>query len=88
MYASDNPKTKKALAADLAKHGASPCYQPGPFGPAVPNGWHTCEGPHYPAPHKWYARVRVSNGCIVEIQGDKKTNTAAADVRAAQVVLV
>jgi hypothetical protein len=77
MYSSVNYKSKKALkealetrkrvvgeSSDIAGIG---CFQPGPFGPDVPDGWHTCEGPHYPEPHRWYARVRVLGGLIVEI---------------------
>lgn len=41
------------------------CYQPGPFGPSVGDGDHTCEGPH--DDHQWYARVRVSAGRIIKV---------------------
>lgn len=80
MYAEGNPKTKKALrdrvAAYLNDDGADSgpvgpavyAFQPGPFGPDVTNGWHCCEGPHYPAPHRWYAQVRVVSGIIVEVK--------------------
>lgn len=69
MYATSNPKTKKhlrELVAAGANYGVA-AFQPGPFGPDVADGWHTCEGPHYPQPHRWYARVRVVGGCIVEV---------------------
>lgn len=48
----------------LASAGV-PCYQPGPFGPDVPNGEHTCEGPH--EAHRWYARVQVRDGLITRV---------------------
>ena len=79
MYAVTNFKTKKALKEALAAKRAShptpilpddviglPCFQPGPWGPDVANGQHCCEGPHYPAAHKWYATVTVKNGLIVK----------------------
>ena len=67
MYASNNPKTKKALKEHVTT-GPVPCFQPGPFGPDVVNGWHTCEGPHCPEAHRWYARVEVRDGCIVKVK--------------------
>lgn len=67
MYACENFKTRKALVERL-KVAPVPCYQPGPFGPDVADGWHCCEGPHYPAPHRWYAWVRVFAGAIVQVR--------------------
>ena len=83
MYANKNFRTKKALKAavkawrDNQQKFSTPftnipppvveCHQPGPFGPLVKDGDHTCEGPHYPAAHKWYARVRVSAGRIIKV---------------------
>ncbi len=66
MYASFNPKTKKELK-EMIKKQVVKCHQPGPFGPNVKDGDHCCEGPHYPKPHKWYARVRVKNGYIIKV---------------------
>jgi hypothetical protein len=31
------------------------------------NGEETIEGPHYPKPHTWYARVRVEDGVVVKV---------------------
>jgi hypothetical protein len=72
MYANSNPKSKKELrervaAAIAAGRKGEPCHQPGPFGPGVRDGEHVCEGPHYPQPHRWYARVRVEGGLIVKV---------------------
>lgn len=67
MYANTNFKTKKELK-EAVKAAPVPCHQPGPFGPNVMDGNHCCEGPHYPAPHKWYARVTVKDGKIVAVQ--------------------
>ena len=66
MYSDTNYKTKKALK-EAVKLAPVSCHQPGPFGPSVKDGDHTCEGPHYPAPHSWYARVRVKDGQIVKV---------------------
>lgn len=68
MYSIQNFKSKKNLkeALGMSKSGL-PCFQPGPLGPDVPDGEHTCEGPHYPEAHKWYARVLVKDNRIVKI---------------------
>ncbi len=66
MYAYRNFKTKKALR-EAVKLGPVECYQPGPFGPSVKDGEHTCEGPHFPEPHRFYARVLVKDGMIVKV---------------------
>lgn len=31
-------------------------------------GRHTVEGPHYPAPHSWYAGVTLQDGCVVQVR--------------------
>lgn len=62
LHASGVPILPEVLAA-----AGVPCFQPGPFGPDVPDGEHACEGPHYPEAHKWYARVRVLDGRIVKV---------------------
>lgn len=70
MYVQPNYKTKKALK-EAIKEGliAVRLYQPGPFG-----GWEInktgqvgVEGPHYPKPHTWYARVEVEDGRVVKV---------------------
>ena len=66
VYASGNPPTKKALK-EMVANGPVPCYQPGPFGPDVEDGEASAEGPHYPNPHKWYARVQVKGNKIVKV---------------------
>ena len=66
MYSTRNFTTKKALREAVALAPVA-CHQPGPFGPDVADGEHCCEGPHYPQPHRWYARVRVAGGMIVKV---------------------
>lgn len=65
MYASGNPKTKKALKAAVA-YGPVDAFQPGPF-PAKTDGEACIEGPHFPQPHRWYARVLLKDGLIVQV---------------------
>ena len=73
MYTDRNFKTKKALkdavAANLTGDGPDVTYyQTGPFGGnEVQNGTISVEGPHYPQPHKWYARCTVKDGKIVKV---------------------
>jgi hypothetical protein len=66
MYTVTNFPTKKALKEAVAS-GHVEVYQPGPFGGSVPDGYHSIEGPHYPKPHTWYARVRVKDSIIIKV---------------------
>jgi hypothetical protein len=44
-------------------------FQPGPFGGNEPKvGVFCCEGPHYPAPHSWYATCTAKDGVIVKVK--------------------
>lgn len=76
-YTQKNFKTKSDLkkavkeyiadCTDAKGNGlALELWSPGPF-PTVENGETTVEGPQYPAPHRWYARVRVVAGRVVEV---------------------
>ena len=62
-----NFRTKKALKEAFKQGLQIEVYQPGPFGAKLSDGAHLIEGPHYPAPHTWYARVEVLGGRIVKI---------------------
>lgn len=66
-YTVTNFRTKKALKEMVEAGRPVPVYQPGPFGPAVPDGEVTLEGPHFPEPHRWYARAKVENGMVVKL---------------------
>jgi hypothetical protein len=69
MYTDVNYKTKKALKEAVARGEQVTFYQPGPFGGNEPkNGKVLIEGPHFPAPHKWYAEATVENGFIVKVK--------------------
>ena len=68
-YTQLNYKTKKALKEAVKNGEKVEVYQPGLFGPLVPDGSAAVEGPHYPEPHKWYASVEVKDGIIVKVKG-------------------
>ena len=67
MYVSPNFKTKKALKEAIASGVTVTLFSPGPF-PCKTNGTEFIEGPHYPAPHSWYAQVTVSDGKVVKVK--------------------
>jgi hypothetical protein len=66
VYARGNPKTKKQLREWVASGREVEIFSPGPF-PSPENGRSTVEGPHYPKPHRWYAKVQVEKGLIVKV---------------------
>jgi len=66
MYVDPNFKSKKALKEAVAQGDEVYLFSPGPF-PAPKDGEASVEGPHYPKPHSWYARVRVEDGKVVEV---------------------
>jgi hypothetical protein len=66
MYVDPNFKNKKALKAAVAAGERVEVFSPGPF-PAKQNGRETIEGPHYPAPHSFYAVVEVKDGLVVKV---------------------
>lgn len=69
MYTNRNFKTKKALKEAVAAGETLGYYQPGPFGGNEPlDGEIFLEGPHYPAPHSWYAQATVKDGRIVKVK--------------------
>ena len=67
MYTDINFKTKKALREAVSAGRAIGVYSPGPF-PCPQSGRVCVEGPHYPAPHSWYAEVEVVEGRIVRVK--------------------
>lgn len=69
MYTDINFKTKKALKEAVAAGKQVTYYQPGPFGGNEPrDGTIFLEGPHYPAPHSWYAQATVKDGVIIKVK--------------------
>jgi hypothetical protein len=67
MYTEINFKSKKALKEAVAEGRAVFCYSPGPF-PCPKEGQVTLEGPHYPAPHTWYAQAWLEGGKVVKVK--------------------
>lgn len=74
MYTRTNFKSKKDFKAAVAAHadGTGPAvryFQYGPFGGNEPTDGTFCvEGPHYPAPHTWYATATAKGGVIVKVK--------------------
>lgn len=67
MYASQNFKSKKAFKEAVAAGEVVTVFNPGPFVGPPENGTVSVEGPHYPEPHKWYARVTLAGGRVVKV---------------------
>ena len=67
MYTTKNFKTKKQLKEAVAANEKVTCYSPGPF-PCPTDGEITVEGPHYPEPHKWWARVTLTKGIVTKVK--------------------
>lgn len=68
----DVPATIGACEAQQILRSLTPLavryFQPGPFGGSEPvNGTFSVEGPHYPQPHKWYARCTAKDGIIIKV---------------------
>ncbi len=69
MYCVRDYRTKKAMREAVKDLGVRVMTcQPGPF-PAKTDGEASIEGPHYPKPHTWYARVKLVDGEIVKVLG-------------------
>ena len=70
MYVEGNPKSKKLLKEMVANGRKLGIFQPNDmFGRGMPqNGEFSVEGPHYPKPHSWYARVTLADGIIVKVK--------------------
>lgn len=66
MYVVGNPKSKAELKRRVAAGERLEIFSPGMF-PPKKTGEEYIEGPHYPAPHTWYAKVKVEDGIITKI---------------------
>jgi hypothetical protein len=66
-YVDPDYKSKKEFReAVLAGINHRP-YNPSGMFPEPTEGFVTIEGPHYPKPHRWYARCEVRDGIIVAV---------------------
>lgn len=71
MYTNKDFKTKKALKECVASGIRVTIYQPNSdlTGATVPtDGIVYLEGPHYPAPHTWYAQATLKDGVVIKIK--------------------
>jgi hypothetical protein len=68
MYTVINFKTKKALKEAVKSGQQIDTFQPGGFFEAQKNGTVVIEGPHYPAPHTFYAQAVIKDGIIQSIK--------------------
>ena len=71
MYTDKNFKTKKALKEAVAEGKQVTIHQPGLMAGVSEvkrDGQVALEGPHYPAPHTWYATATMENGIIVKVK--------------------
>lgn len=66
-YTVKNFKTKKALKEAIKAGEQVQCYEPGPFGQPPTSGRVCLEGPHFPAPHTWYAGGIIENGVLIKV---------------------
>lgn len=68
-YANENFQSKKALKlAVQAGNGELGAHQLTPTGRTeLRDGTAYLEGPHYPQPHRWYAKVELKDGKIVKV---------------------
>lgn len=66
MYTTINFKSKKALKEAVAAGTEVRLFAPG-LGTPNDNGKEYVCGPHYPAPHKWYASVITKNGVVIKV---------------------
>ena len=68
MYTVENFKTKKALEEAVAAGKQVRLYAPGLGAFRTMSGTEFVEGPHFPEPHRWYAKVEMKNGVVVRVQ--------------------
>lgn len=70
MYAKPNFKTKKALKEALAAGQRVTAFLPNSEYTGFTtqtDGETVIEGPHYPEPHRWYAKVMLKDGEIIKV---------------------
>jgi len=70
MYTDINFRTKKELKEAVAAGKTVGVFQSNNMFGTVPpeNGEVSVEGPHFPRPHSWYARVTLQGGKIIKVK--------------------
>jgi hypothetical protein len=66
-YVDPDFKTKAEFKEAVKAGDILEPYNPSGLFPVSREGAITIEGPHYPKPHKWYARCEVRGGRIVKV---------------------
>jgi hypothetical protein len=66
-YTVKNFKTKKTLKEAVKAGETVEVFEPG-LGSVPTDGTVYLEGPHYPAPHTWYAVATLKDGKIVKVR--------------------
>jgi hypothetical protein len=64
MYTRINFRSKAELKRALVAGKQIAIFQPGGLFPTPESGVVYLEGPHYPAPHRWYAKATIVNGLV------------------------
>lgn len=67
MYTVQNYRSKSQLKLAVQSGTEVRLFAPG-LGSPKANGIEFVEGPHYPAPHSWYAQVEVRDGKVVRVK--------------------
>ena len=69
-YCTTNYKSKKQFKEAVAAGVKVGVWQPSPMGSSTVYGETVCvEGPQYPAPHSWYATVKVDDcGVVISVK--------------------
>ena len=73
MYVDPNFRTKKSLKEAVEAGKEVIVFQPGGIFPTptkeqLEGSWVSVEGPWFPKPHTWYARVLISQGKVVKVK--------------------
>jgi len=67
-YAEGNPRTKKELKARVVRGDKISVFNGFMNEPIVGKGYEWVEGPQYPEPHRWYAKVGIDDdGYITKV---------------------
>lgn len=67
MYSAKNFRTKKELIAAVNAGEKIGIFAPG-LGTPKDNGKEYIEGPHFLAPHTWYAEATMKDGIIIQVK--------------------
>ena len=80
-YTANNYKSGAELKRDWLAGMEIRVFQPGGYFP-LKVGNIALEGPHYPAPHKWYAKGYQEGGILIrlDLPGCKKENERRARI--------